>query len=107
MLGTQLGDFIDVIDYLVDLIGIDHVGIGTDFPIGQPEQFYERIATGSCHRRGLGIKFPFPMVLPKGIQTPGEFPNITQSLLDRGYDKESIQKIMGQNFFNLFQTVWN
>ncbi|MBW2308944.1 MAG: dipeptidase [Deltaproteobacteria bacterium] len=103
---STLDDFVDVIDYLVNLIGIDHVGIGTDFPIEQPESFYDRIVTGSCKRKGLGIKFPFPMVLPEGIRMPSEFPNITNSLARRGYDDESIRKVMGQNFLRLFDEIW-
>ena len=37
---ATLGDFVDVIDYLVKVVGIDHVSIGTDFTEGQPESFF-------------------------------------------------------------------
>ena len=40
--GTEstLEDYVDAIDYVVDLIGIDHVGIGTDFTQDQPKSFW-------------------------------------------------------------------
>jgi microsomal dipeptidase-like Zn-dependent dipeptidase len=34
------------------------------------------------------------------------FPLITQGLLDRSYDEESIQKILGLNFLRVFREVW-
>jgi membrane dipeptidase len=103
---STLEDLVDVVDYLVNLVGIDHVGIGTDFPVDQPESFFLRIVTGSCKKRGLGIKFPFPMLLPEGIRRPSDFPNITEKLAKRGYNHQSIENVMGGNFLRLFEETW-
>lgn len=76
-LGTATVDLmIDHIDYIVDRIGIDHVGIGTDF------------------NHGSGIE---------GYDDAGDSLNVTIGLLERGYSEEDIKKIWGGNFLRVFR----
>jgi membrane dipeptidase len=67
---------IDHLDYIVKLVGVDHVGLGSDFD---------------------GIEAP-PLEL-NGVQ---DYPLITQALLKRGYNKSAIKKILGGNFLRVF-----
>ncbi len=78
--GTRatVSDLVDHIDHVVNLIGIDHVGIGTDFD------------------GGGGID---------GCNDVTEFPNITRELVKRGYSEEDISKIWGGNFMRVFRKV--
>jgi membrane dipeptidase len=71
-------DFVDHIDHVVNLIGIDYVGIGTDFDGGG----------------GL-----------RDCRDVSELPNITAELLRRGYSKDDLQKIWGGNFMRVFRQV--
>ena len=71
-------ELVDHIDYVVNLIGVDHVGIGTDFDGG-----------GSI----------------EGCDDVSELPNITEELLRRGYSEEDIQKIWGANIMRVFRKV--
>lgn len=64
-------DLVDHIDHIVQVAGIDHVGIGSDFD---------------------GVK-----KLPDQLHDVSTYPLITQELLNRGYKKDQIQKIMGAN----------
>jgi len=68
---------IDHIDYIVKLVGIDYVGLGSDFD---------------------GIESA-----PIGLDGVLDFPKITQALLDRGYSVKDIQKIRGGNFLRVFE----
>jgi membrane dipeptidase len=102
---ATVDDFVAVIDYLVQLIGIDHVGIGTDFTAGQPAEFFDWIVTGRS-KQGPAMQVDFPIVNPAGIRSPADFPNITRALLARGYAEPDVRKIMGENFLRLFQAVW-
>jgi microsomal dipeptidase-like Zn-dependent dipeptidase len=77
---AKLKDAIDHIDYAVKLIGIEHVGIGTDFD-------------------GDGG-------IP-GIQTASEVPQITMELIRRGYSDEDIAKIWGGNLMRVMEIVQN
>jgi len=77
---APVGILIDHIDHVVNLVGIDHVGIGSDF-------------------MGSGINSP------KGLETAAGFPLITYHLLKRGYTEEEIQKIMGDNLLRILKIV--
>jgi membrane dipeptidase len=75
---ATLNDYVDHIDYIVKRIGVDHVGIGTDF------------------NHGGGIV---------GFRDESEAPNVTKELLRRGYSEADIGKIWGGNFLRVFQKV--
>lgn len=71
-------DAVDHIDHMVKVVGIDHVGIGTDFD------------------GGGGID---------GFNDVSEAPNLTYELVKRGYSKKDIAKIWGGNFMRVFRAV--
>ena len=69
---------VDHIDYAVDLIGIDHVGLGSDFD-------------GAA--------------MPTDLPNAAHLPKITEELLKRGYEQEEIEKIMGGNNLRVLEEV--
>ena len=75
---ATVADAVDHIDYVANKIGIDYVGIGTDFDGGG----------------GLA-----------DCRDASEMKNITIELLKRGYTKEEIKKIWGENFLRVFREV--
>jgi membrane dipeptidase len=75
---ATLNDYVDQIDYVVKRIGVDHVGIGTDF------------------NHGAGII---------GFDDEGQAPNVTRELVRRGYSDADIRKIWGENFLRVFAAV--
>ena len=62
------------------LAGIDHVGLGSDFD-------------------GVGD------TLPTGLKDVGDFPNLVEGLLGRGYDEAAIAKILGLNLMRVWRAV--
>jgi membrane dipeptidase len=75
----QLKSLIDHIDHIAKVAGIDHVGLGSDFD---------------------GVTS-----LPEGIDSVADLPRITQALLQRGYTREQILKILGGNFLRVMREV--
>jgi len=75
-LRAPLSLLIDHIDHIVSLIGVDGVGIGSDFD---------------------GIEAP-----PLQLDDVSQLPNLTKGLLQRGYSKSDIKKILGENFIRVF-----
>jgi len=71
----------DHLDYIVKLIGVDHVGLGSDFD---------------------GINST-----PQQLNSVTDFPLITKELLARGYGKKDIRKILGGNFLRLLKANEN
>ena len=102
---STVHDVVKVVDYLVEMVGIDHVGIGTDFTEGQPREFFDWLLTGKS-RKGPGMHLDFPLKLPEGIQGAADFPNLTEALHAAGYGESDVRKILGGNFLRLFSEVW-
>ena len=70
---------IDHISYIINLIGIDHVGLGADWD---------------------GVE-----ILPSGMENVTKLPTLTEKLLQRGFSKKDVQKILGGNFKRVFKEV--
>tara|TARA_R110002049_G_scaffold72099_8_gene186052 strand:+ start:2594 stop:3844 length:1251 start_codon:yes stop_codon:yes gene_type:complete len=74
----SVGKVADHIDHVLNLVGVDHIGLGSDFD-------------------GVGD------TLPTGLKDVSMYPNLIAELLKRGYSKEDIEKICYKNIFR----VWN
>lgn len=80
-LRPPLESVIDHIDHIVQLAGIDHVGIGGDFD---------------------GMEST-----PMGLDDVSDYPNLTKALLERGYKEPDIIKILGGNVLRVIQAQEN
>jgi len=70
---------LDHIDHVVELVGINHVGLGSDFD---------------------GISST-----PRGLEDVTKLPNITAGLVGGGYDEDEVMKVLGGNFLRVFRQV--
>ncbi|GLQ75648.1 dipeptidase [Vibrio penaeicida] len=101
---STIEDYVEAIEYIVNIVGEDHVGIGTDFTQGHDEPFFEWLTHDKGYARRL-TRFG-EIINPKGIRTIGEFPNLTEALLNRGWTPRKVQKVMGENWVNTLKEVW-
>lgn len=101
---ATVDDYAEAIEYIMNIVGEDSVGIGTDFTQGQDQEFFEWITHDKGYARKL-TEFG-EIINPKGIRSIGEFPNLTDTLLKRGHSTERVQKIMGENWLQLLERVW-
>jgi len=76
---ARLSDALDHIVHAVNVAGVDHVGIGSDFD-GVP-------------------------ALPVGLETAASLPRLTEGLQQRGLPDDAIEKILGGNFMRVFGTI--
>ena len=74
-LRPPLSLLLDHLDYIVKMVGVDYVGLGSDFD---------------------GINSS-----PQGLDGVEDFPKITEELVNRGYNKKDIRKILGGNFLRV------
>ncbi|WP_413242908.1 dipeptidase [Pseudidiomarina sp.] len=79
---ATLEQVLDHIDHVVDLVGIDYVGIGSDYD-------------------GVGDS------LPVGLKDVSTYPNLIQGLLDRGYNEAEIEQILYQNLIRVWRATEN
>jgi len=97
-----LSDFCTMVADTADLMGIDHIGIGTDLCQNQPVSILEWMRNGRWSKEmdyGEGSKsnadWPRPL---SWFKDSTDFPNITQGLLNHGFNEQDIAKVMGQNW---------
>ena len=103
---TTIDDWLDHVDYIVNLIGIDHVGIGTDFyGFSAPDnlaakisEFLDILGFRPEHKASFLTKV-------KGFERYGKFPNFIKGLIERGYSDQEIKKIAGENFLRIFRKI--
>jgi membrane dipeptidase len=104
---STLQDYVDSIEDLIGRIGIDHVGIGTDYTQDQDSAFFDWIFSQQGTKyQGRDVAYPDPLVHPKGMETPDKLSNVAQELMDRGYSGEDVTKVLGGNWLRLFEQVW-
>jgi len=101
---STIEDYVEAIEYTVNIAGIDQVGIGTDFTQGHDKQFFEYLTHDKGYARRL-TNFG-KIINPAGIRTVGEFPNLTEALLRRGFSESDVRKIMGENWVRVLGDVW-
>lgn len=99
--GTTLEDYLDQVDYLVELIGEDHVGIGFDAgelrSKSEAELLHARIASAGAPPKHRYVE---------QLNTRTKAPNVTRGLLQRGYEEAVVYKILGRNFLRVFAEAW-
>jgi membrane dipeptidase len=77
---SDVSEVAEHIDHVVKLVGIDYVGLGSDFD-------------------GLGDS------LPTGLKDVSQYPNLIYELLKKGYSKKDIEKICGENLLRVWSKV--
>ncbi|MBT8101480.1 MAG: dipeptidase [Gammaproteobacteria bacterium] len=77
---ASLDDVLDHFSHVIGLVGIDHVGIGSDYD-------------------GVGD------TLPIGLKDVSSYPNLVRGLLERGHSESDIRKILGENLLRVWQAV--
>ena len=101
---ATIDDYAEAIEYVMNIVGEDAVGIGTDFTQGHDQTFFEYLTHDKGYARRL-TNFG-KIINPLGFRTVGEFPNLTETLLRRGHPERVVRKIMGENWVRVFKDVW-
>lgn len=86
---------VDHIEHMVDLVGVEHVGVGADF------------VKSDGPRSGREALFHNPHDVPflDDLQEADELPNLTRALLKRGLSRTEVEAILGGNFLRILREV--
>lgn len=91
----DLEHLLNHLDHIVELGGIEHVGLGFDFC----DYVLKYLDAETLAK--------LPNVAPvKGLYGDEEVPNVTEALVKRGYSDQDIELILGKNFLRVFKEVW-
>jgi membrane dipeptidase len=102
---TTVEDVVDHIDHVVKLVGIEHVGIGTDSDLMgydhmQPDQYAKLKA---AYKASYAFR---DKIDTDGFNHPRKIYDLTDALLRRGYSDSNIQAVLGGNFRRLLGESW-
>jgi membrane dipeptidase len=75
-------DLVDHVDHIRQLVGMDNIGLGTDY---FPEKGWRWV---------------------EGAETIGGMPNVVREMVRRGYSDTDIEKLLGGNLMRLYRHVW-
>jgi membrane dipeptidase len=95
---STLDRYIDHIEHVADLIGIDGVGIGFDFF----EFIYSQWPESA--KRELAARLTTPHFIPD-LTNHSHARNLTHKLIERGFDDEQMKKILFQNWMRIFEEL--
>ena len=106
-----IDDFVQQLEYLVELVGIEHVGFGTDLPASNDLQ---RTAYAAANRRlwtgissyGDAFGHDIPARYAENCNSHAKLPNVTEALCARGWRAADIEAYLGGNFARAFSEIW-
>ena len=120
-----IDSYMEHIEYCIDLIGVDHVGCGPDTNYGDHVGLYltnmernGKLGLGHYSRPGKGETSKFlgidmnieqlkRLKYVRGMENPTEcLQNVCRWMIKHGYSDTEIQKIIGQNGYELVKKVW-
>jgi membrane dipeptidase len=101
---STVDDYVEAIDYVINICGEDNVGIGTDFTQGYGRPFFDWITHDKGYARRLT---DFGEVInPEGLRAIGDWPNLTAAMARRGWSATRIERVIGLNWLALLRAVW-
>src|SRR5580693_7380066 len=102
---TTVEDIVDHIDHVAKLVGIEHVGIGSDSDL----MGYDHMPPDQYKELKAGYKASYAFrdkIDTDGFNHPRKIYDLTDSLMRRGYGDSEIQAVLGGNFRRLLGTTW-
>jgi len=101
-----LDDFIDLLAYMANIAGVEHIGLGLDVAPFFTKGYYSEWAK---HAGVMMMPHKVPTFEEKyvaGFNEITDLPKITEGLLKHGYSVEETRKILGENWLSLLTKVW-
>ncbi len=102
---TTIEHYLDQFDYLRDMVGVEHIGVGSDIDLHGYDDLSEE--WNKQLRSGYKDSYAFRDKLDiEGVDHPKRMFDLTEGLIKRGYSNKHIKGILGQNFKRAFTEIW-
>jgi membrane dipeptidase len=102
---TTIEHYIDHIDHITKLVGIEHVGVGTDSDLAGydalPPEIYDALKSGYKTSYAFREKIDI-----EGLDHPKKMYDLTEALIRRGYSDDNIRAVLGENFRRVLGDIW-
>ncbi len=102
---TTIDSYVDHIDHVAKLVGIEHVGVGTDSDLkgydALPEEIYKSLK--ASYKDSYGFRDRIDI---EGLDHPQKMYDLTEALVRRGYSDDNIRLVLGENFKRVLSDIW-
>lgn len=109
----NLSDYVRHLEHVVELVGIAHVSLGTDFPIvsdlSKVSHIIERTMArypGAVNKYAAAFGNDVRTRYLSDCSSPAELPNLTRALLSRGWREADIRALLGENLIRVLGRIW-
>jgi membrane dipeptidase len=103
---STVDDCAEAMEYVINLVGEENVGIGTDFTQDQTVEWMDWLRRDKGRGRwlmgGQGTLLP----MPKGFESLAERRNLTAAMERRGWKETRIRRVLGENWLRFLKEVW-
>jgi membrane dipeptidase len=93
-------------DYLINLVGEQNVGIGTDWVQDQDIAFFDYLTADKGRGRATTNRYEKVPPMPKGLATLGDFRNFIPAMQRAGWSEARIRGVCGENWLRFLGEVW-
>ena len=97
---------ITVLDYLINIVGEEKAGIGTDWVQDQDIHFFNYLSSDKGKGRPTSTPHKKVPSMPKGLETLGHFGNFVPAMERAGWNETKIRRVLGENWLNFLSQVW-
>ena len=101
-----LDDYRRQIDHIVDLVGIEHVGMGTDLYQSTDRVRYCDGLNTAAAAYSAAFGNTYFNCYPTDCETIADYTAITAILLGTGWSEQHVRAFLGENFLRAFRTIW-
>jgi membrane dipeptidase len=105
-----LQNYLDAVAYVADLVGIDHVGVGTDMSHGtypDGDLIRDRNSRSSnSYSREVEASPRSKRRYVEGFDDYGQLLEVVEAMRKRGFSASDVEKILGGNLLRVFREVW-
>jgi membrane dipeptidase len=103
---STVDDCVAAIDYLIDLVGEENAGIGTDWVQDHDISFFRYLSADKGKGRATTPGYSRVPRMPKGLETIGDFPNFIPAMERAGWSETRIRRVLGENWLRFLGEVW-
>ena len=103
---STLDDCIDAMEYVINLVGEENTGIGTDWVQDQDIEFFNYLTADKGRGRATTHRYAQVPPMPKGLETLGDFKNFIPAMERAGWSETRIRGVLGENWLRFLGQVW-
>jgi len=106
----DLEDFVGHVEYIADLVGVDHVSFGSDSeatPGAYPRELLRRLFTAHPEATAAFRAAHPGIFLTDGFESMEALPAVTEKLLARGWAEGDVRKFLGENLLRVYASNWD